>query len=729
MRHRWYVLLSLLLLGAALIATERFRITAPVSAQSILSMVADSQRELSRLPATFAPISDSEEIRVGNALAEQEITSRGALHADDVIIETYLQKIGGRMALLARRKLPYRFHYIPDRDLINAFALPGGHVFIGAGLVERLPTDDQLAAVLGHEIEHVDHRHCAERLQVEAALRKVPMSQLLGIPVALFQAGYSKQQELEADREGVLLAALRGYSARGAISGFEMLERLSQLVSQTAGSPQEELSKIAVDVVSGYFRSHPLTSERIAQIRAMMVRQPALDRPEQPSKIEYIFLAWQSLDEIRQERFAKAGALASRSLERKPGYLLALQALSEAKFGSDDRAGGQQTYHLLLALDPTSATPVATWAEAFIDHLLATKNDARAETLAQSFLDLHPYHATFLRLLALAQVGSHKVELASVTAQALHRLYPDQAAEFGARTWERATGLFTDHQFAEAAAMARLSLASRAGDLNTLHLLGDAEFAQARFAESAAAYEQMLSDQTSEAALLRNFTDALASARPATAAQELALVMERQHLVKLSESNLQIEQAGLSLRSGSDDRAQAVQRVIAQGSIAPELLARLGWWYFRAGRIAEARTVLQKASRLRPEDAEIQRNLTWVNLEEGKDAGPSEEPSAPAGDPLLATSRAAVNAINEWQQKRTDQALSHWQAVRNQQPQWRLVAWRDAIYPPHITQSIAAMETELQRREAARLTRRFSLRIKPSRREVIDRRRATPSVQ
>lgn len=706
MRHRWYVLLSLLLLAAALVASERLRITAPAGAQAILSMVADSQRELSRLPATFTPISDSEEIRIGNAMAEQELASRAAQQPDDVIIETYIQKLGARVAQRARRKLPYRFHYLADRDMINAFALPGGHVVIGAGLLERLATDDQIAAVVGHEIEHIDHRHCAERLQVEAALRKVPMSQLLGIPIALFQAGYSKEQELEADREGVLLAARRGYSARGAISAFQMLEKLAHQVRVATASPQEELSQVAIDIVTGYFRSHPLTSERIAQIRTLIAKQPALDRPEKPTGIEYIFLARHSLDEIRHERYAEAEALASQSLARKPGYVPALQAQAEARFASGDLRGGRQTYRDLLALDPAAAASAARWAESFVEQLLARKDEARAEALAQNFLELHPYHPAFLRLLALAQVGSHQIEKACLAAQTLRRLYPDHAAVFGAATSERARALLSQHQFPDAAAMARLSLAARSGDVSTLQSLGDAEFAQAHFAEAAAAYEQTLSDQTTDPALLRCFTDALASARPATAAQELASVVANRHLVRLPQASLLIEQTGLSLGSRTDARAQtAAEHAVAQGSVAPEHLARLGWWYFRAGRIAESRAVLQRAASLRPEDGETQRNLVWANLEEGQDVGSVVGRNASTEDLLRGASADAANAINEWQQARRDLALNHWQSVRTQQPQWRLEAWRTAIYPPHIARAVSEMEAELQRRDAARLAR------------------------
>jgi predicted Zn-dependent protease len=90
--------------------------------------------------------------------ARAEMMMGKAQDPDDVVVEAYVQKIGAQVAARAQRKLPYRFHYIPEDHFRNAFALPGGHVFIGKGLLDLMDSEDQLAAVLGHEIEHIDRR-------------------------------------------------------------------------------------------------------------------------------------------------------------------------------------------------------------------------------------------------------------------------------------------------------------------------------------------------------------------------------------------------------------------------------------------------------------------------------------------------------------------------------------------------------------------------------------------
>jgi beta-barrel assembly-enhancing protease len=270
--------ITVLLLTAALIWSQVNKPAAPVGPQPIVNFIADGEQELMRLPVAFAPLSDSEEIKIGEQL-ELEYVNRWQPPSDeDRAVEDYVQKIGAGVAAHAHRKLPYRFHYIPGVSFVNAFALPGGAVFIGGGLISLMTTEDEVGAVLGHEIEHIDHYHCAERVQIEAAMRRVPLGELVGIPVEIFVAGYSKSQELEADREGTKLAAAAGYSPQGAIELFEALERFEPQKRSRAGTPVGEIAGIASDALDGYFRSHPPSAERIDQIRRLIADGELPDR-------------------------------------------------------------------------------------------------------------------------------------------------------------------------------------------------------------------------------------------------------------------------------------------------------------------------------------------------------------------------------------------------------------------------------------------------------------------
>src|SRR5262249_35048767 len=152
---------------------------------------------LTRMPTQFTRLSDAEEIQIGDELARYYVNSaEDERHIENDDIQNYIAEVGKPLADRAHRRLPYRFHYIADRNMINAFALPGGHVFVGGGLLALMDSEDQLAAVLGHEIEHVDHYHCADRMQREQAMRKLPLGGLVAIPIEVFAAGYSKDQEL-----------------------------------------------------------------------------------------------------------------------------------------------------------------------------------------------------------------------------------------------------------------------------------------------------------------------------------------------------------------------------------------------------------------------------------------------------------------------------------------------------------------------------------------------------
>jgi predicted Zn-dependent protease len=105
-------------------------------------------------------------------------------------------------------------------------------------------------------------------LQIEAKLRHLDLDivgQLASIPMSLWQAGYSKDEEFEADREGLRIAVASGYSAQGAIN---LLERWAQLHREYvihAETPADELSQLAIEGLTGYFRSHPLPSERLTR--------------------------------------------------------------------------------------------------------------------------------------------------------------------------------------------------------------------------------------------------------------------------------------------------------------------------------------------------------------------------------------------------------------------------------------------------------------------------------
>lgn len=273
-QHAAFGAIALAALAAIFFAQHR-RAQTIVGPDAIVGFIADTERELSRLPASATRMSDAEEIAIGDELVRRYLAREASGPATPM--SQYVERVGMAVAARARRKLPYKIHYVDDPYLVNAFALPGGHVFIGAGLVKLMTTEDELAAVLGHEIEHIDHYHCAERYQFEAKLRKLKLGDLAGvaqIPLRIFQAGYTKEQEFEADREGTRLAVMDGYSPLGAVRLFETFDKLAGRRTRPAGTPQEEAARVALGTLAGYFQSHPWPAERAARIRAMIQSEP-----------------------------------------------------------------------------------------------------------------------------------------------------------------------------------------------------------------------------------------------------------------------------------------------------------------------------------------------------------------------------------------------------------------------------------------------------------------------
>ena len=375
---RWIALAGIVLLGVtAVVVSERRKVEASASPAALLYLVADSEQELTRMPVRFTRMSDAEEIRIGDELAHFYSQSADEKkQPENVVVEKYLAQVGVPLAGRAHRILPYRFHFISSPYLINAFALPGGHIYVGGGLLALMDSEDELAAVLGHEIEHVDHYHCAERVQKEQALRRIPLGGLVAIPIEIFEAGYSKDQELEADREGTRLGVRAGYSANGAIRMFETFQRLFNEYQAPAKTPEQELSQVAQQALEGYFRSHPLPSERIAQVQKMIASEGWTPRAERDLAVAYIFWTARAQEALTANKYQQAEHFAMRSLKLKPDEEVALEILARARFAQADFAGAAAVYRKILDLSPSNQSLAQPYAIALA---AAERKNAAAE--------------------------------------------------------------------------------------------------------------------------------------------------------------------------------------------------------------------------------------------------------------------------------------------------------------------------------------------------------------
>jgi predicted Zn-dependent protease len=334
----------------ALYFLQRAKSEARISPAPVLYLVADTEREASRIPLQLTRVSDEEENQIGAQIAKEfGLTDPHRFDndktGDSKTIENYLNTVGYVLTpQVQRQAIRYHFYLDDDPSLVNAFALPGGSIVVGRGLLNLLESEDELAAVLGHEITHVDNRHAIERLQYELAAKKYGLSAFyqLGRPAAeIFQAGYTKEQELEADRVGLDIAVARGYSSQGAIAlmkRFEKLEDEESDPNRRAGSPVEEIAQVSVKSLDEYFLSHPPASERLTAMESEIKSQGWTETPQRPLTIRNIFLADQAEALDAAGDFAKSIARFKEAVALAPDYLRSWRGLANAEWRSGDAA-------------------------------------------------------------------------------------------------------------------------------------------------------------------------------------------------------------------------------------------------------------------------------------------------------------------------------------------------------------------------------------------------------
>jgi predicted Zn-dependent protease len=217
-------------------------------------------------------VSDAEEMKIGADLA-RGVADLGPEDPDAVRYVT-----GVAQPLLPHLRRPgirYQFHVI-DSPQINAFALPGGQIFVMRGLLDFVESEAELAAVLGHEMSHVDLRHSIEHYQYEARLKKAGAPELgwiVEMAHRLMTLGFSPQQELEADAQGERLSIESGYDPDAEAALFtRMKARFHEPSRVQATTPVGEVTEAAGEAMGAYFRTHPPSDERIARLNDMLER-------------------------------------------------------------------------------------------------------------------------------------------------------------------------------------------------------------------------------------------------------------------------------------------------------------------------------------------------------------------------------------------------------------------------------------------------------------------------
>ncbi len=205
--------------------------------------------------------STDREIALGQSIAKQ--VEKTYKPVDDPLIQKRVEDIGRKIAVVSDRKdVDYSFMVLEDEE-INAFALPGGFVYVNKGLVEKVDNDDELAAVLSHEVAHIVARHSIKKLQamqtysvlrllVAAAPSTGEVGAASDAAFTEILLGYGREDELLADQLGARYAKLAGYDPNAMVT---FLKKLQEVNKRRPLQPKT------------YFKTHPYVPDRVRVVK------------------------------------------------------------------------------------------------------------------------------------------------------------------------------------------------------------------------------------------------------------------------------------------------------------------------------------------------------------------------------------------------------------------------------------------------------------------------------
>ncbi len=225
-----------------------------------------SQFNLATRREEYTITSTEKEVEVGRKLAAQ-VREELTIAADDPL-QARVRAIGERIvAVCDRKELVYSFSVVEDAE-VNAFSLPGGYVFVNNGLIKKATSDDELAAVIAHEVAHITARHSVKRYEGRlgaqlarlAALASRQGQAVAGVSTALqaAQLSYARQDELEADRLAVRYLQAAGFNPRAMLTFLETLREVHQ---------QRESYLPRGIVRPHYALTHPYVPERVRAVK------------------------------------------------------------------------------------------------------------------------------------------------------------------------------------------------------------------------------------------------------------------------------------------------------------------------------------------------------------------------------------------------------------------------------------------------------------------------------
>ena len=252
----------------------------------------------------FVPATEEQEIAIGHDAAATLLGASKPI--TNQAVQDYVNKVGLWIALQSDRPgLPWHFAVV-DSDDIDAFAAPGGFVFITRGLLRHMHNEAELAGVLGHEITHVILKHHLKELQRAARMDVAGQAAQVGLAEKgynsnldqqlmdkvsnatrnLYSKGLDKDDEFDADRYGVVLAARAGYDPYGLLAVLQTLQGVDpasgsmQLLLATHPSPADRIAALSAAMAAGHMDKYGNQAEGEERFMAIVKTLP----PPAPTK-------------------------------------------------------------------------------------------------------------------------------------------------------------------------------------------------------------------------------------------------------------------------------------------------------------------------------------------------------------------------------------------------------------------------------------------------------------
>jgi predicted Zn-dependent protease len=343
-------------------------------------------------PREVQALSLSDEKKLGRKTMEQ-IRDHFSLIEDGEII-AYVQAVGNRIAeQLGTTTYSFQF-YVIDEPIPNAFAVPGGYIFLYRGLIEMMESEGELASILAHELSHIEARHIHDRI---AKGRTLSIASVAAMLAAAFLGGggegaqalamgamagsqslqlqYSRENEAEADQLGFRHLIAAGYDPKDMISMMQRLNRYRWIDSSR---------------IPSYLSTHPAADERVQYLRSIMqsrdkydpkklvrrepvgdfaLMQAALisDYAEKEAALER-FASWEGQENrraaaaygkgrvyVRHGQYDQAIPPLQEAVRLAPGSSMILSTLGYAYFQQGRAADAQKAFQTALLMDPKSA--------------------------------------------------------------------------------------------------------------------------------------------------------------------------------------------------------------------------------------------------------------------------------------------------------------------------------------------------------------------------------------